>query len=173
METPTMRRFRRFLAPIADRLRLAPIALVALPFTACAQSNGGGTTGQASVCDSDPRAETYAVGLSALAMDGAVKASFVDAMPTPPTKGLNTWTIQLSDAQGQPVSGAIMTVHPFMPDHGHGSSVTPQVMPMPTAGNYQVSLLDFFMPGIWDVTFTITLASGPTETLKFTFCVDG
>ena len=34
-------------------------------------------------------------------------------------------------------------------------------------------LLDLFMPGIWDVTFTITLASGPTETLKFTFCVDG
>jgi hypothetical protein len=164
MEKPTMHLFRL----------LGALALVAGPFVACAQSNGGATTGAStSVCDSDPRAEVYAVGLSAAAMDGTVKVSFVDAMPTPPTKGMNTWTIQLTDAKGQPVNGASITVVPFMPDHGHGSSISPQVMPMDMAGNYQVSLLDLFMPGIWDVTLTITPASGPMENLKFTFCVDG
>jgi hypothetical protein len=152
---------------------LGAITLAAGPLAACATSNGGASTGQASVCDTDPRAETYSAGLSAAATDGTVKVSFVDAMPTPPTKGMNTWTIQLSDANGQPMNGATIAVLPFMPDHGHGSSITPQVTPMPTAGNYQVSLLDLFMPGIWDVTFTITPSSGPAETLKFTFCVDG
>jgi hypothetical protein len=153
---------------------LGAIALAAGPVAACASSTGGATTStQQSVCDTDPRAQTYGVGLSATAMDGTVKVSFVDAMPAPPTKGVNTWTIQLNDANGQPMNGATITVVPFMPDHNHGSSITPQVMAMPAAGNYQVSLLDLFMVGIWDVTFTITPASGPPETLKFTFCVDG
>jgi hypothetical protein len=150
---------------------IAPVAVI---LAACSSTGGGTSSGTpTSVCDGDPRASTYAVGLAATAADGSVKASFVDAMPTPPTRGENTWTIQLTDAMGRPVNGATIAVKPFMPDHGHGSSITPQVMPMDSNGTYQVSLLDLFMAGIWDVTLTITPASGPAETMKFTFCVDG
>lgn len=88
-------------------------------------------------------------------------------------KGLNTWTVKVTDGKGNPVSGAAIKVRPFMPDHGHGSSITPQIMPMAAEGTYQVGLLDFFMPGIWQETFTITPTTGPADTVVFTFCVDG
>jgi hypothetical protein len=36
-----------------------------------------------------------------------------------------------------------------------------------------MTVLDFFMPGIWTNTFTVTPTSGPVETAVFTFCIDG
>jgi hypothetical protein len=71
------------------------------------------------------------------------------------------------------MTGAGITAKPFMPDHGHGSSVTPSVTPMGSDGTYQVTDLDLFMPGIWQVTLTITPASGPADSVVFSFCVDG
>ena len=115
----------------------------------------------------------YATGLSATSSDGKLKVSIAGAQPAPPEKGLNTWTLQLTDGSGNPVSGATMTVTPWMPDHGHGSSIVPQVMPMTSAGTYQVTLLDLFMPGIWQITFDVTPTSGPPETVTFSFCIDG
>ncbi len=153
------------------------LALLALPLISCASSSGGAMTGggseTASVCDTDKRAEVYAVGLSAKSKDGSMKATFMDANPAPPAKGLNTWTIQVTDATNKPVAGASITLLPFMPDHGHGSSITPQIKAMPTAGMYQITLVDLFMPGIWTNTFTIKPASGAAETMVFTFCIDG
>jgi hypothetical protein len=162
------------------RLLVSVAAMLAIVAPACSPSStggGGGSNGtgtsQASVCAGDPRATPYAVGLSAKATDGAFAVTFVDAMPAPPTKGENVWTVKISDGSGGPVTGATVTVNPFMPDHGHGSSIVPQVTPMGTDGTYAVSLLDLFMPGIWQVTFDIAPASGPTDTVVFTFCVDG
>jgi YtkA-like len=153
------------------------LALVAVPVVSCgsgATSSGGSTTTVAtSLCDTDPRAMTYAVGLSQTATGGAVKVTFVDAQPAPPAENENQWTVELTDANGNPVTGATITVKPFMPDMGHGSSVTPQIMPMATDGMYQITLLDLFMPGIWTNTFTITTASEPAATVVFTFCIDG
>ena len=152
------------------------LALPCLVLAACVQTSGGGggtssTTG--ALCDSDPRAMVYAAGLSATSGDGKLKASLAAAQPAPPEKGINTWTVQLEDGSGNPVSGATVTITPWMPDHGHGSSIVPQVMPMASAGSYQVTLLDLFMPGIWQVTFDVTPASGPDEKVTFSFCIDG
>jgi hypothetical protein len=153
-------------------------AALALALTACSStSSGGGSTGgtttETSICAGDPRATSYTVGLSAKATDGAYAVTFVDAMPAPPTKGDNTWTVKITDSAGNPVDGATVTAKPFMPDHAHGSSITPQVTPMGTDGTYEVTLLDLFMPGIWQVTLTITPASGAADNVVFTFCVDG
>ncbi len=152
--------------------------LIATPLAACATSTGGASTSTGdtittdSVCANDPRAEPYAVGLSATGTSG-LKVSFVSAAPAPPTMGNNVWTIKVTDAQDAPVSGATITLKPYMPDHGHGSSIVPQVMPMTAEGTYQVTLIDLFMPGIWQNTFTITPATGPVQTVVFTFCIDG
>jgi hypothetical protein len=158
---------------------LGALVLVAMPLGACVTSTGGGTgasTGGTvttdSVCANDPRAQLYAVGLEATTTSGT-KVSFVAANPAPPLMGENTWTIMVTDAQSAPVSGATIALKPFMPDHGHGSSIVPQVTPMAADGTYQVTLIDLFMPGIWQNTFTITPATGPVETVVFTFCVDG
>jgi hypothetical protein len=160
---------------------LGALVLIATPLAACASStSGGGGTGAStggtvttdSVCATDPRATPYSAGLSATATSGS-KLSILTADPAPPVTGENTWTIKLTDATGAPMSGATIALKPYMPDHGHGSSIVPQVSAMPADGTYQVKLIDLFMPGIWENTFTITPASGPVETVVFTFCVDG
>ena len=56
---------------------------------------------------------------------------------------------------------------------GQGPSVVPVITSMPTQGMFEVGDIDFFMPGIWTNTFTITPASGPEESVVFTFCVSG
>jgi hypothetical protein len=155
--------------------------LLATALAAC--GSGGGTTGgsggtggqttQTSVCSSDPRAEAYAVGLAQKSMDGTVTVTFVSAEPAPPAKGGNTFTVDITDAMGKPIDGATVAVKPFMPDHGHGASVTPTVSPRSQAGRYDVTNVELFMPGIWEITFTITATGGAPEPVKFTFCVDG
>jgi hypothetical protein len=133
--------------------------------------NGAGQQ-QASICDNDPRGMTYAIGLSATSAHGSMKASFVDATPAPPAKNENSWTLKLTDTHGNPITGATLAVAPFMPDHGHGPPALPLWMEM-GGGTYVINQIDFFMPGIWQVTFTITPTSGPADSLVFTFCVDG
>jgi hypothetical protein len=160
---------------VARRL-LASFGFVsfALPVAACGSSTSGGAGGSApaSLCDTDPRAMKYAAGLSQKTVDGALKVSLTQATPAPPALNENAWTVTITDGSGNPVSDATITVKPWMPDMGHGSSVTPQVMPM-SNGTYQITLLDLFMPGIWTNTFTISTPSTPATTAVFTFCIDG
>jgi hypothetical protein len=155
---------------------LGALALIAIPLAAC-MSASGGTSGSSAVatslCDTDPRAMTYKVGLSQTVTGGTMKVTLVDAMPAPPAENLNVWTVKLTDENGNPVTGATIAVKPWMPDMGHGSSETPQITPMATEGMYQITVLDLFMPGIWTNTFTITTASEPVATAVFTFCIDG
>ena len=152
------------------------LVLTAIPISACGSAGGGDTGGSsttASLCDADPRAMTYAAGLSQTGTGGSLKVSLVDAMPAPPALNANVWTIKVTDENGNPVTGATIKLKPFMPDMGHGSSETPQITPMTTDGMYQVGGIDLFMPGIWTNTFTITPTSGPVTTAVFTFCIDG
>jgi hypothetical protein len=159
--------------------RLLALALVAVPLAACGTGGSGGAGGSGgsgiatSLCDTDPRAMTYAVGLSRTATGAPFKVTFVDATPAPPSDGMNAWTVRVTDGSGNPVTGATITLKPWMPDMGHGSSVTPQITPMGEDGMYQVTLIDLFMPGIWSNTFTIKTASAPLATAVFTFCING
>lgn len=158
-------------------LLIAPL----LVLVACGSdtTGTGGTGGQtstttaASVCASDARVTPYADGLSAAATDGKVKVTFIDASPTPPEKGGNTWTIDVTDDLGQPIDGATIALKPFMPDHGHGPTVVPTVKAGSQAGRYVVDLIQLIMPGVWESTFTITKPGGAPDVVVFTFCVDG
>ena len=155
------------------------MALLALSMGAVAcggestTSGASSGSGAASVCASDPRAEAYAVGLEGKAADGAVKIRFVDAMPAPPSKGNNTWTVQVLNGADQPINGATIELTAFMPDHGHGSSTKPTVTPMGSDGTYQLALVNLFMPGIWQITFKVTPPQGMADAVVFTFCIDG
>ncbi len=102
---------------------------------------------------------------------GALSVKLQSIDPNPVIKGNNDWKIQVVDASGAPVSDATITVKPFMPDHGHGSSITPQVAAGADPGTYDVSLLNLFMPGIWTVTFDVTTQDNVTDSSVFTFCV--
>lgn len=155
---------------------LLPVIVIVIALLACGNggTSGAGGGGSAhSICAADPRVEVYAAGLSGAAKDGAMKVTFVAAEPTPPQKGGNTWTIHLTDGNGKAIDGAMIALKPYMPDHMHGSAITPKIMPM-GSGDYHVELLEFFMPGVWQSTFTITPpGGGAADTVVFTFCVDG
>lgn len=146
----------------------------------------GGTGGQASssassstgtpieaACAKDPRTVPYAVGVEAKATDGALTVQFMDAIPAPPTKGNNTWTVKLLDGAGKPVNNATIVTKPYMPDHAHGSSIKPQATEKGDDGTYEITPVNLFMPGVWQITFSVTAAGGLSDSAVVTFCVDG
>ncbi|MBI3203502.1 MAG: FixH family protein [Myxococcales bacterium] len=117
---------------------LAVLALAVLP--ACSS-------------DPDPAGQDLAHVKSA---SGAFSAAFVPH-PDPPTTGDNALDIALSDADAAPIEGATIQIEPWMPGHGHGTPVVPELSDL-GGGNYHASHIDFMMPGFWELTVAVTVA---------------
>lgn len=83
--------------------------------------------------------------------------------------GLNDWTVAVLDSGGEIQEANFVEIKPWMPYHGHGASVVPQVS-RNADGTYFVSNLDFFMVGVWQVTLGVQTAAG-TDSVVFSFCV--
>ena len=89
-----------------------------------------------------------------------------ESSPTPvPLLTVHTWTITVTDAAGQPVREAAITVLGGMPAHAHGLPTTPVVSELGD-GRYRVEGLKFHMPGAWVVAFRIR-ADGGTDAVSF------
>ena len=131
-----------------------------------------GTPPEATItCEKDPRADTYFANLERAGTGKIFKFVLVQGDPAPPSRGTNTWTLKVLDASGKPVTDATIDVKPFMPDHGHGTSIKASATKL-ADGNYTIAPLYFFMPGLWQVTFDVK--SGTTsDTVVYTFCVAG
>ena len=84
--------------------------------------------------------------------DLEVAATFEGAVAT----GQNTLTVTVTEADGTPVTGAVVTVDPQMPMHGHGSTETPVVTELGD-GVYEATPVTFQMPGAWVVHVKATL----------------
>jgi hypothetical protein len=124
-------------------------------------------------CAADPRVATYEPGVFAESQDQTLRVVLDDSEPGPPIVGMNTWTVRVEDAGGAPVTGASMTVAPFMPDHGHGSPLVPTATAN-SDGSYTISPLYFFMPGVWRVGITVSTSDASLpSTADFFFCVGG
>jgi hypothetical protein len=146
------------------------IAACSSPSTTTTSSTG--STGTGAACTDDKRVVAFADGFEQASMSGALTLRIMAAQPTSPTRGNNVWNVALHDAKGGAVQDAAIALKPFMIDHGHGSSLVPQIKAM-GGGVYEVDNLSLFMPGVWQMTFTITPASGPVDTVQFDVCVDG
>jgi hypothetical protein len=162
------------------RLDLRPLTLLLAPLVLPACSGGGGSpdggpdAGAVVItCQNDPRVSAYTPGMSVASPDGTLHFALEQGDPAPPARGTNTWTVKLSDASGNPPAGVQLEAVPFMPDHGHGSSVTPTA----TAngdGTWTIDNLYFFMPGVWRITLTAAPPDGGAgESGQFLFCVPG
>ena len=160
--------------------RLASALISAISVLAAASCGGGGAPGadadEALACMTSGRGDTYAVGLQHTGMNALYVFKLMSAMPAPPGRNLNVWVIQISwEATGAPVTGASLTVTPFMPDHQHGpGAYTPQVMEQQaTPGQYQISDINTWMPGYWEITIDAkTPGTVPVEdTAVFKFCI--
>ncbi len=163
-----MRRFSRM------RTFLCALALAGLA-VGCGGSSSNPpptTTNPTGLCAKETRADPYTPPMMKAGTGFQVK--FLDSDPAPPAKDNNNWTIEITDANGSPIDGATITVVPYMPDHGHGTSVKPTIVPM-GSGKYQIQNVYMYMPGLWQTTIGVTMpgAMKSAGSVMYSFCVDG
>ncbi|WP_408889253.1 FixH family protein [Myxococcus faecalis] len=74
---------------------------------------------------------------------------------TPLKRGPQRFTVRVSDAaNGKLAQGLELRVQPWMPSMGHGIDEAPRVTSR-SDGVFEVSELDLFMPGTWELRFTL------------------
>lgn len=81
-----------------------------------------------------------------------------------PTLGDNALALEVRDLEGEPVVGAVVTVTPWMPAHGHGSPSRPVVVEA-GAGRYRASGVVLHMPGTWQLTLRAVVGARAGERL--------
>ena len=154
-------------------MRLLPLVLILFAVAGCpggGSSADSGVVDEASIgCTTDPQAEMFSTGMKKMGAMGMLSFTIATSDPAPPARGNDTWTIRV-EKNGQAQTGASVGVALFMPKHGHGTSVVPMVMP--TGDGYTLSPLYFFMPGLWRITLTATVA-GTSDSAEFFFCIEG
>jgi hypothetical protein len=89
-----------------------------------------------------------------VASDSGALTVAVRYAPDPPTAGEDAAQLTFTDADGAPVTGIDLTVVPWMPAHGHGTSVDPTITET-APGVFLASPLYLFMPGTWELRMTM------------------
>lgn len=118
--------------------------------------------------------DAYADGLARVGDEGLVQVRFLAASQTPPDVGLNTWTLEVIDADCRPVESATVVARPVMIQHEHGTNPELHHAQVGSAaGRYELGPVDLMMAGWWQVTFTVTLEDGSIDTVVFDFCLEG
>ncbi len=154
----------------ASRSGLAAAVVLAAACGAGGAPADGGADGDVVTCQADPRVDAYSANLAKRSASGAYQVVLVKADPAPPAIGVNTWTIRVEDGGGAPMPSVALKVLPFMPDHGHGTSVKATVTPQ-ADGTASVTPLYLFMGGVWRVEFNPQ--DGAADPVDFFFCIDG
>jgi hypothetical protein len=178
----------------ARRQALAGMAFALFVAAGC---GGGGTEsndgspieGQFVDCSKESRAKPYAPGTVERSSGGQLDVTLVENLPGaadannapgPWVKGSNTWRIKIDDLTGAPVAGLGIQTVPRMPDHGHGTSITPLTTDE-GGGDYVISPLYLYMGGYWQVTLNIRPAAADggassglaPDSVVFDVCIPG
>jgi hypothetical protein len=126
-------------------------------------------------CEQDPRVDAYQ-NLAKAGDLGVLSFRLAQAEPAPPAKGNNSFQLDISDASGTPIDGALK-VDLKMPDHGHGTSVKPKISFDPATNEWTVDPLYLFMPGVWRIQLEAyegaSTAGAPLDRTALFFCIEG
>lgn len=124
-------------------------------------------------CANDPRAQPFVPNFTVAGAAGLFVFTITSASPAPPAVGnANMWTLKITDTTGAPVTDATFSmIKTWMPEHGHGSPLTVAAASNGD-GTYTVTSLDFFMTGLWQVTFYAT-SGAASDSGMFSFCLGG
>jgi hypothetical protein len=98
---------------------------------------------------------------------GALRFEVRTGPTQPPTRGVSTVWLAVSDAaSGEPTTGLELTVVPWMPAMGHGTSVKPAIEAAGD-GQFVVSRVNLYMGGKWDLRIAISGAVTDRATIHF------
>lgn len=85
----------------------------------------------------------------------------VETSPAPPEKFESDWIVRVLDMSDDAMSDAeLLEVVPFMPVHGHDGITPPLVAKLEEPGEFEVSKLNMWMGGPWEVQFAIQTPDG-------------
>jgi YtkA-like protein len=92
----------------------------------------------------------------------------LDVLPTPdpPIRGDDVVEVAVTDANGAPVDGLTLDAQPWMPSHGHGTSVVPTVTPE-GGGRYRIDHVYLYMAGTWELRLSFSGTESDTATPAF------
>lgn len=148
-----------------------PVLAISL-LAACSGDDGHGTD-EAVDCTKVSGADEFVVGLAKDGNSGALDFAMMSADPAPPARGDNTWIVSINDMNGAPLEGASLTVTPFMPAHQHGTPISVKIMPAGAPGQYELSPVNLWMPGVWETTIRATSMAGTqSDSALYTFCIN-
>jgi hypothetical protein len=118
--------------------------------------------------------DVYTPGLKRLTDAGLFIVTIVDANPTPPERGDNWWTVQVTEPDGTPRNDLEVKAEPFMSIHDHGTVPKyPAGTSIDTTGHYEMERIYFLMPGPWEIKFTLVDPNGASDTTQFLLCIEG
>lgn len=123
-------------------------------------------------CEADPRLTPWVQDSERPGVSGHFTLRMLEAQPAPAQKGDNTWKVRVTDAAGAAVTGATVKVTPFMPEHGHGTSIAATVTE-DADGRYDITPVNLSMPGLWEVTFDVKSAQGTADRMVVWLCIEG
>ncbi|WP_423065364.1 FixH family protein [Devosia sp. CN2-171] len=83
-----------------------------------------------------------------------------------PVGTMQSWTVVVTTADGQPLEHAELSIDGGMPQHGHGLPTEPQVTDELGGGRYRIEGMKFNMPGWWTITLEVSGAAG-TDSATF------
>jgi hypothetical protein len=104
--------------------------------------------------------------LDRLSKNGLFRVRIGSTVDPIPLNEIHSWSLNLSDASGQPVSGAVIQFDGGMPEHGHGLPTAPRVEPGTAPGEYVIRGVKFSMTGWWELRLAIS-ANGQTDNATF------
>ena len=158
-------------------------ALLAIP-SACSSSTSDATPhgtqpdGSAgSVGCSNSASDGYEPGLKKAGQAGKLEFALLSSSPAPPALDDNTFVVQVTDSEGNPVEGEL-SVALDMPEHGHPSPALPTVTYDADSRAFTLDPMRLFMVGLWRITFSFVPAAPVSETdgegdsAVFEFCID-
>jgi hypothetical protein len=151
--------------------------------TDSSSSDGGSADGDddAVAClTSGYHVDTFALGMKKAGNAGLFTFELANADPAPPNEPQwNTWTIEVLDSSGAPVTGAVVSLpmgdsnfpfpkNPWMPTMHHGSSVANTVT---NNGDGSATIKTFFsMAGLWEMG-VMAQSGSMTDEAMFSFCL--
>lgn len=114
----------------------------------------------------------FALGMRAMGKEGNVHAELVAALPSPPMRYRNDWTLRFTDVEARPLQDVVLTsARPFMPVHGHDGNVLPTISQLEEDGTFLLEGLNLNMRGPWEIQLQVNSKSAGSDYLVFDVCV--